>query len=76
MQHPDLTMMIHESMQRDDRRRAALPRVHDQLGPISTVRALAGNALISLGSRITPAPRPRPLTGHMADLPLPAGSRN
>lgn len=75
MQHPDLTMMIHESMQRVTEERAALPRVHDQLGPISTLRALMGNCLIGLGTRIKPATRPSAVASTMAGLPLTTPSR-
>lgn len=74
MQHPDLTMMIHESMRREQEEQAALPRVHDELGPVSTVRALMGNALIGLGTRIKPVPRQRPTT-TLHVLPLATASR-
>ena len=74
MQHPDLTLMIHESMRRDQEQQNALPRVHDQLGPISTVRALMGNALIGLGTRIKPMPRKRPPT-TIPVLPLATATR-
>lgn len=73
MQHPDLTMMIHESMQRDKADRAALPRVDEGLGPISTLRSLMGNGLIGLGTRIKPTPRPVGMS--MAGLPMVAPSR-
>ena len=61
MQHPDLVIMIHEQMVAEENRKAALPRTPSQLGPLSTVRAVTGNALIALGTRIAPASR-RPRT--------------
>jgi len=72
MQHPDLTLMIHESLQRDNEARASRPRLHDQLGPMSTFRALMGNGLIILGTRIKPAPRTRPIPATMPGMPLAA----
>lgn len=57
MQHPDLIIMIHEQMVAEESRKAALPRTRTQPGGLSTVRAVTGNALIALGTRIAPAPR-------------------
>lgn len=59
MQHPELTMLIHDSMQREKKRAALMARPREQTGPITTLRVLMGNTLISLGTRIAPAPRPR-----------------
>jgi hypothetical protein len=71
MQHPDLVMMIHESMVQEEQRKAALPHPVDQPGPLSTLRAVTGNALIALGTRIAPASRRRSVTGSLT-LPAPA----
>lgn len=75
MHHPDLIMLMHESMQRAEatRRLAHRPR-RDPLGPLSTPRAVIGNALIALGTRIAPAPR-APLTPAMPRLPAPGTLR-
>jgi hypothetical protein len=57
-QHPDLVMMYQQTKTELDLQRAARnPRVPAP-GPLSTIRALTGNALIALGTRIAPAPRP------------------
>jgi hypothetical protein len=70
MQHPDLIIMIHEQKVAEESRKAALPRTRTQLGPVSTVRAVTGNALIALGTRI--APRQRPLT---STITIPVSAR-
>lgn len=59
MQHPELTMLIHDSVQREKKRSALIARPREQTGPVTTLRALMGNTLIALGTRIAPAPRPR-----------------
>jgi hypothetical protein len=57
-QHPDLVMMYQRTKADLDRQRAARnPRVATP-GPLSTLRVIAGDALIALGTRIAPAPRP------------------
>lgn len=58
MQHPELTMLIHDAMMLDRRRQSVLETHQDIPGSLSTVRALVGNALIAIGTRIVPAPRP------------------
>lgn len=57
-EHPDLIMMYHRSQAEADRMKAARNPRQPTPGLLSTVRALAGNSLISLGTRIAPAPRP------------------
>lgn len=64
-QHPDLVMMYHDMKTALDRQQAAHTHRLPTPGPLSTARAIAGNALIALGTRIAPAPRPtivRPVT--------------
>ena len=74
MQHPELTMLIHDSMQRDKARAAAMARPRVQTGPITTLRALMGNTLISLGTRIAPAPRPRLTSSTVLHASIAVGS--
>ena len=70
MHHPELTMMIAASKRIVRDARPQPPRT-DHPGPLTTVRARMGNALIALGTRIAPPsqpatmrlPRPRPATG-------------
>lgn len=57
-QHPDLMMMYQRAQAEVDRLQAAHNPRQPSSGLLSTVRALAGNSLISLGTRIAPAPRP------------------
>jgi hypothetical protein len=68
--HPELVIMIHDSMRQEENMKASLPRTNDQLGPISSVRAVTGNALIAIGTRIAPAPRRRTLTGPLPKAPV------
>ena len=69
-QHPDLVMMYQSTKADLDRQRAARnPRVSAP-GPLSTVRALAGNALIALGTRIAPPPRPTVIRTRPALAPV------
>jgi hypothetical protein len=58
MQHPDLVMMYQQTQAALDRQQAAHAHRLPTPGPLSTARAIAGNALIALGTRIVPAPRP------------------
>lgn len=57
-QHPDLVMMYQDMQATLDRQRAAHTHQLPAPGPLSTARAIAGNALIALGTRIAPRPRP------------------
>ena len=62
MQHPDLVMMYQRTEADLDRQQASRnPRVPSP-GPLSPLRAVAGNSLIALGTRIAPAPRPTDAT--------------
>jgi hypothetical protein len=58
MQNPDLIILYHETQERLDRQQAAHTHHVPAPGPLSTARAIAGNALIALGTRIAPASRP------------------
>jgi hypothetical protein len=76
MQHPDLIMLMHESTQRAEAVKRATVRPHaDRLGPISTARAVIGNALIALGTHIAPAPRRAPLTTAVPRLSVAGTTR-
>ena len=57
-QHPDLMMMYQRAREEADRLQAAHNPRQPSPGLLSTVRALAGNSLIALGTRIAPSPRP------------------
>ena len=57
-QHPDLVMMYQRTKADLDRQQAARHPHVPSPGPLSPLRAVAGNALIALGTRIAPAPRP------------------
>ncbi len=57
-QHPELMMMIQRTQVEADHLQAARNPRQPSPGLLSTARALAGNSLIALGTRITPAPRP------------------
>lgn len=74
MQHPELTMLIHDSMQRDRERVASAARPQTQTGFITNLRALMGNTLISLGTRIAPAPRPRVTSKPVMSMPIAVSS--
>jgi hypothetical protein len=63
MQHPDLVMMYRDLQATIDRQQAAHTLRLPAPGPLSTARAIAGNALIALGTRIAPAPRPTVVRG-------------
>jgi hypothetical protein len=58
MQHPELVMMYQRMQAEIDRHQTARNPRQPSSGPLSTVRAIAGDALIALGTRIAPAPRP------------------
>jgi hypothetical protein len=76
MQHPDLIMLMHESTQRADAVKQSTVRPHvDRLGPISTTRAVIGNALITLGTHIAPAPRRAPLSAAVPRLSVAGTTR-
>ena len=57
-QHPDLVLMYRDYEETIDHQRAAHNHRLPAPGPLSTLRALMGNALIALGTRIAPTPHP------------------
>ncbi len=57
-QHPDLVMMYNQTKAELDRQQAARNPRQPSQGPLSNLSGIAGNALIALGTRIAPAPRP------------------
>jgi hypothetical protein len=60
MEHPDLRLMYLQAERQIEQQKREHARTLMAPGPLSTIRALTGNALIALGTRIAPAPRALP----------------
>lgn len=59
MEHPELAILIHKSKLVSSKRSTSMrPQPWLAMHPITTLRAVAGNALVTVGTRIAPEPRP------------------
>lgn len=58
MQHPDLNFLIQKSIQEDRIRTAATERRIPASHRVNRIRVMTGNALVRIGARIAPEPRP------------------
>lgn len=75
MEHPELSLLIHKSRrQHDTKHPTPASSLPSQPGPISSLRTIAGNALITLGTRVTPAPRPATPRRSVLNAPISAST--
>lgn len=69
MQHPDITMMIADSIMRERLQRAAAPQLETET-LVASVRTFTGNVLIAIGTKIAPAPHQAASTQGVLHIPI------
>lgn len=70
MQHPDLNFLIQKSIQADRIRTAANNRRIPASNHVNRIRIMTGNALVRIGARIAPEPRPTSTRSPVGEISI------